>query len=145
MKAFVALLIMLAIIFFALDSSPNDAVYSKQIVGIWLAEYKSKDRSLYAETLYKKNGTKEGYGEICQLDRCKKIHFTAQWEIKNNVLISTPTYSNMPNSLQVGEKIYDRIELLDQDKMILISENGNKQIRNKCLTSKYFTIDDIRE
>ena len=38
----------------ALSKPTTDEEYSKKILGVWVAEYKSGDRSLYAETLYKK-------------------------------------------------------------------------------------------
>jgi len=125
-------------LFSASNNIYHDDIYTKNIVGIWSTNFESEDRRLYAETLFKNDGTSEGKGEICQNNQCENIHFTAKWYIRNNILVSTIITSNMKDRLSIGSQQKDRIISLNSIKLTLHSESGRKLVKNKVLESKFF-------
>ncbi len=124
-------------------SISNDSIYTKQIVGsIWVANYKLPNWTLYVESLYKKDGTKEGRGKICKFQKCQEFKSLDTWRIKNNVLITNSIFSSVKD-FPSGMTFYDKIISITEKEMILFSTEGNEFKRIKTDSPKYFKLSEI--
>jgi len=135
----------LAIVFVALSAQliaadlKSDYELSRQLIGVWSANYVRPDKKLrlYGETNYSENGTWVTLGEMCIDAKCRGIHGTGTWRVKNNVLIGEVVSTN--NSLtRVGDIYRDIIVSIDSDSLIMKNEKGKRVVRLKVTQSRYF-------
>jgi len=126
------------VVFIHANIVPNnkDEQYGKMILGVWSFQEASHDIRYYGEYLYKNDGTKEGYIEVCERERCIVEHFNSTWEIEDGFLISIVQSSNtefLPPKL----KIVDKILKINKMEMLLHSTSG-KEKNTRILKSRFF-------
>ena len=119
-------------------SKAKDAEFKKNIVGIWLAEYKEEDYVSYGEIFYKKDGTYIDKGYACEKDKCEESYAKGTYKIEDGVLLITLTETNIPG-LNPGFLIRNYILSIDEKKAVFLSAgSGEKFVRDRLDESKYF-------
>jgi hypothetical protein len=131
------LLIILAFSSLAIaGSNSNDGDFSTSIVGIWSAEYKGDNFSVYGESSYRKDGTKSDRGKICKNGDCFILELEGTYVVKDGFLIATVTSSNSPDH-EPGKVFKDKIKSVTHNTLILINNKGTEQIRKKVEVPRY--------
>lgn len=119
-------------------ADPADCVTAERLSGLWSTEIHGDGFYVYGEVHYREDGYSAGRGLRVAGGRLQHIEFTGTWRIEDDVLIFSNKQSNGASPVSQPRVYRDRIELLTHDKLVLVSESGERSIRYRLDYSRLF-------
>ena len=119
-------------------ADPADRVMAERLSGLWSTEIHGDGYYVYGEVRYREDGYSAGRGLRVAGGRLRHIEFEGTWRIEDDMLIFSREESNGVSLVPESRVYRDRIELLTQDKLVLISESGERSIRYRLDYSRLF-------
>ena len=141
MRTFILILIILASGVIPASGSMHSKIdkgqyLSASIIGRWSAKDINSNFTLESATDYNPDGSTEMVAHITTQNEHITITVKGTWKISNRKLIVKATESSHPQILPVGVVTEDEIVSISSDKMILISEDGERLVRDRVIPTQ---------
>lgn len=110
---------------------------ARRLSGLWSAEVRASGYYLYGEFRYNEDGSTSGRGIRVVNGQAERFRFAGTWRIDDDMLIFS---ENSGGGAQSSRTLVhrDRIETLTDDKLVLVSESGERSVRYRIEYSRLF-------